>query len=52
MQYLNPTVQVSLAVLAYGEPFTRVHALTFAAIWLGLAVFSLAPLVQRRQNAT
>lgn len=52
MQYLNPTVQVSLAVLAYGEPFTQVHALTFAAIWLGLAVFSLAPLAQRRQNAT
>ena len=51
MQYLNPTVQVSLAVLAYGEPFTIVHAATFAAIWLGLGVFSLAPLLQRRQNA-
>jgi len=51
MQYLNPTVQVSLAVLAYGEPFTPIHGLTFAAIWLGLAVFSLAPLAWRRQNA-
>jgi chloramphenicol-sensitive protein RarD len=51
MQYLNPTVQVSLAVLAYGEPFTLIHGLTFAAIWLGLAVFSLAPLAWRRQNA-
>jgi|JI10StandDraft_1071094.scaffolds.fasta_scaffold111422_3 chloramphenicol-sensitive protein RarD len=51
MQYLNPTVQVSLAVLAYGEPFTGVHAITFGAIWLGLGVFSLAPFLRRRQNA-
>ncbi|MDY0870314.1 EamA family transporter RarD [Dongia rigui] len=51
MQYLNPTVQVSLAVLAYGEPFTLIHGLTFAAIWVGLAVFSLAPWLRRRQNA-
>ncbi len=51
MQYLNPTVQVSLAVLAYGEPFTVTHGLTFAAIWMGLAVFSLAPWLFRRQNA-
>jgi chloramphenicol-sensitive protein RarD len=51
MQYLNPTVQVSLAVLAYGEPFTLIHGATFAAIWLGLAIFSLAPWLRRRQNA-
>ena len=51
MQYLNPTVQVSLAVLAYGEPFTLIHGLTFAGIWVGLAVFSLAPRMRRRQNA-
>lgn len=50
MQYLNPTVQVSLAVLAYGEPFTVTHGLTFAAIWVGLGVFSLAPWARRRQN--
>lgn len=50
MQYLNPTVQVSLAVFAYGEVFTPIHAVTFAAIWLGLAVFSLAPWLRRRQN--
>ncbi|MBI2254000.1 MAG: EamA family transporter RarD [Proteobacteria bacterium] len=52
MQYLNPTVQVSLAVLAYGEPFTLIHGLTFAGIWVGLAVFSLAPRLRRRQNAS
>lgn len=50
MQYLNPTVQVSLAVLLYGEAFTATHGITFTAIWLGLAVFSLAPWVRRRQN--
>lgn len=52
MQYLNPTVQISLAVLVYNEPFSILHGLTFGAIWLGLAVFSLVPLLRRRQNVS
>ncbi len=51
MQYLNPTVQVSLAVLVYGEAFTTYHALTFAAIWAGLAIFSLSAWAARRRGA-
>jgi chloramphenicol-sensitive protein RarD len=39
-QYLSPTLSLVLAVLAYGEPFTRAHAISFACIWLALAAFT------------
>lgn len=39
-QYLAPTLSLGLAVFAYGEPFTRAHALTFACIWAALALYS------------
>ena len=44
LQFLAPTLQFLLAVLAYGEPFTSRHAFAFGAIWcaLGLYVTALA----------
>jgi len=41
-QYLTPTCQLLLAVLLFGEPFTRTHAVTFACIWIGLALYSVS----------
>lgn len=41
LQYLAPTGHFLLAVLAYGEPFTHVHAVTFACIWTALAIYSI-----------
>ncbi len=40
MMYINPTVQMVVAVLVLGEAFTSVHAVTFAAIWAGLVLYS------------
>jgi len=40
LQYLAPTGQFLLAVLAYGEPFASGKLAAFACIWAGLAVFS------------
>ena len=49
VQYLAPTLQLLLAVVVYGEPFTRTHAVTFVAIWAGLAIFAAdAWIAQRR----
>lgn len=39
-QYVSPTISLILAVAAYGEPFTHAHAVSFACIWLALALFS------------
>jgi len=40
MMYVNPSVQMLLAVFVYGETFTAAHAIAFAAIWVGLALYS------------
>ncbi len=40
-QYLAPTGHFLLAVFAFGEPFTRDHAVTFVCIWTALAIFSV-----------
>ena len=40
LQYLAPTLQFALAVLRYGEHFGKGHAMAFAFIWTGLAVYS------------
>ncbi len=40
LQYINPTMQFVLAVFIFEEPFTLAHAMAFACIWAGLAVYS------------
>jgi chloramphenicol-sensitive protein RarD len=40
MQYITPTIHFLLAVLAFGEPFTRTHLAGFACIWAGLLLYS------------
>jgi chloramphenicol-sensitive protein RarD len=42
LQFLAPTLQVLLAVLLYGEAFTRAHAIAFGAIWTALALYMVA----------
>lgn len=40
MMYMNPTVQMLVAVFVLGEHFTAAHAVTFAAIWAGVALYA------------
>jgi chloramphenicol-sensitive protein RarD len=41
LQFLAPTLQFLLAVLKYGEPFTRTHLVAFGLIWTALAVYTI-----------
>ncbi|PTQ12811.1 protein RarD [Sphingomonas oleivorans] len=41
LQYIAPTLQFLCAIFVFGEHMSRVHALTFACIWAGLAVFAM-----------
>lgn len=50
LQYLAPTGHFLLAVLAYGEPFTRTHGVTFALIWTALAIYSIDTTRAARQT--
>lgn len=40
MMYINPTVQMLVAVFLFGEAFTQAHMVAFAAIWCGLCLYS------------
>lgn len=40
LQYLAPSGQFLLAVLAYGEALSPAHLATFGCIWLALAIFT------------
>ncbi|MEM9601109.1 MAG: EamA family transporter RarD, partial [Pseudomonadota bacterium] len=40
LQFVGPTMQF-LCGLYYGEPFTRAHAICFALIWVGVALFAM-----------
>jgi chloramphenicol-sensitive protein RarD len=41
LQYLAPTLQFTTGIVL-GEAFTPAHAITFALIWSGLAIYSFA----------
>ncbi len=40
LQYLVPTTSFSIAVWVYGEPLGHGQIITFALIWIGLAIFT------------
>jgi chloramphenicol-sensitive protein RarD len=40
LQYVTPTLQFACAVVLFGEPFTRAHAVAFGCIWTSLAIYS------------
>jgi len=41
IQYIAPTCQLGVAVLVYGEPFTREHTITFTLIWLAVVLYAI-----------
>jgi chloramphenicol-sensitive protein RarD len=41
IQYFNPTLQFAVAVMVFGEAFTRWHAVAFPMIWAALAIYSV-----------
>src|SRR6266404_1382535 len=51
LQYLAPTGTFFLGVFAYHEPFTRNHLVTFALIWIALAIFTGEAVMQWRRRS-
>ncbi|MBW8887039.1 MAG: EamA family transporter RarD [Fibrobacteres bacterium] len=50
-QYLSPTIQLAMAVLAFGEPFTRMHGIAFGLIWAALALYVWDAIARSRVRA-
>lgn len=51
IQFTAPTVMLLLGVFAYGEPFTRVHAVTFGLIWLCVGFFTVDAILHMKGEA-
>ena len=41
LQYLSPSITLSLAIFGFGEKFTRVDAITFVCVWGALALIAV-----------
>jgi len=50
LMLINPTLQRMLGVFVMGEAFTATHAVLFAFIWSGLALFLLGSLRSRKKE--
>jgi len=48
LQYLNPSLQFSIAVFLFGERFTAAHAVAFGCIWASLALYTAEALSAAR----
>ncbi len=42
LQYLSPTFMLILGVFVYGESFSPAHLVSFALIWIGMAVYFIS----------
>jgi chloramphenicol-sensitive protein RarD len=45
LQYLSPSLQFLVAVLVFREPFTSMQLVSFALIWIAVAIYSLDSLL-------
>lgn len=53
IQYITPTLQFFLGILAYKEPFTHNQVIGFGIIWVAMVVFALDEFFfKRKLNAT
>ena len=48
LQYINPTLQFTIGVMLYKEPFTRIQLVGFGLVWTALAIFAIEGYVSRR----
>jgi chloramphenicol-sensitive protein RarD len=48
LQYVNPTLQITIGVMLYKEPFTRIQLVGFGLVWGALALFAIEGYVTRR----
>lgn len=48
LQYIAPTISLTLGIFVFKEQFTRIHLLSFGCIWTGLLIYSISQIIQLR----
>jgi chloramphenicol-sensitive protein RarD len=51
LQYFSPSITLALAVFGFGEPFSRVDAITFGLVWAALLLIALESRLFRARAA-
>lgn len=51
VQYVCPSLQFLLAVIAYGEPFSISQVVSFGCIWAAIAIYAIESVHASRQRA-
>ncbi|QFT56737.1 EamA family transporter RarD [Microbulbifer sp. THAF38] len=49
LQYIGPSLMLVVATQVFGEPFSEGKLTTFMFVWVGLALYSIDALAQRRK---
>jgi chloramphenicol-sensitive protein RarD len=52
IQYTAPTGMLVLGITMFGEPFTRIQAVTFGLIWTALGIYSWDTVRANRKHRT
>jgi len=50
LQYIYPTMALTIGVLLYGEAFTKIHFVSFAIIWLAVIMFIIPFFKTKRKS--
>ena len=50
LMYINPTLQLLIGVLVYGEEFTKTSAITFAFVWAAVILFVFDSLKRHKRQ--
>ena len=48
LQYINPTMQITIGVMLYNEPFTGIQLAGFSLVWSALALFAIEGYATKR----
>ena len=48
LQYINPTLQITIGVMLYEEPFARIQLVGFGLVWSALALFAVEGYIAHR----
>jgi chloramphenicol-sensitive protein RarD len=47
LQYLSPTITLTLAIFGFGEPFTKLDAIAFGCVWAALIIVAAESHISR-----
>ena len=48
-EYISPSITLLLGIFVFKEPFDKIQLITFAMIWVGLAIFTIGEIKENKE---